>query len=142
MEINFHFQKLFTLKHRNRLKYFILFIFKSEKKKLSKLNIVFCSDSYLLKINHNFLNHNFFTDIITFDFTPIGEKAIEAEIYISVDRVKENAKIFKMSTRQEFHRVIFHGVLHLCGYTDKSKLQKVKMTQMEEVYLEKYYAST
>lgn len=142
MEINFHFQKAATLTQRIKLKAFICSMFKSEKKKLSNLNIVFCSDSYLLEINHNFLHHNFFTDIITFDFTPIGEKAIEAEIYISVDRVKENAKIFKISTRKEFHRVIFHGVLHLCGYTDKSKLQKVKMTQMEELYLEKYYAST
>ena len=142
MEINFHFQKAATLTQRIKLKAFICSMFKSEKKKLSNLNIVFCSDSYLLEINHNFLHHNFFTDIITFDFTPIAEKAIEAEIYISVDRVKENAKIFKISTRKEFHRVIFHGVLHLCGYRDKSKLQKVKMTQMEELYLEKYYAST
>lgn len=142
MKITFYFQKAYTLKQRKKLKHFIVSIFKSEKRTLSDLSFVFCSDSYLLEINNKFLHHNFFTDIITFDLTPIDKKAIEAEIYISVDRVRENSKIFKSSTEQEFHRVIFHGVLHLCGYTDKSKSQKLIMTQMEHLYLEKYVIFT
>ena len=138
MEITFHFQKAATLIQRKKLKVFIASIFKSEYKSLSSLSFVFCSDSYLLEINKNFLQHNFFTDIITFDLTPKGKKEIEAEIYISIERVKENAKTFKTSIQQELHRVIFHGVLHLCGYTDKSKLQKEKMTHKEDFYLISY----
>ena len=138
MEITFHFQKTVTLKLRKKLRLFITSIFKFEKKSLSNLSFVFCSDSYLLEINKNFLQHNFFTDIITFDLTPNGQKEIEAEIYISVDRVRENAKTFKTSTQQEIHRVIFHGVLHLCGYADKSVPQKAKMTQKENSNLKRY----
>ncbi|MEP6711632.1 MAG: rRNA maturation RNase YbeY [Ferruginibacter sp.] len=142
MEISFHFQKTATLEQRKKLKLFITSIFKSEKKTVSNLSFVFCSDAYLLEINRNFLQHNFFTDIITFDLSQKNQKEIVGEIYISVDRVRENAITFQTKIQQELQRVMFHGVLHLIGYADKSKPQKAKMTQRENLYLKKYAVST
>lgn len=138
MEINFHFQKDVTLTQRIKLKAFICFMFKSEKKTSSNLSFVFCSDNYLLDINRKFLKHNYYTDIITFNLSLKRDKEIQGEVYISVDRVRENAKIFNNTINQELHRVIFHGILHLCGYGDKTKRQKLKMTQMENFYLNLY----
>jgi len=90
----------------------------------------------LLEINQQFLNHDFYTDIITFD---LSEKdSTQAEIYISIDRVKDNAKSLGTSFKSEIHRVIFHGALHLCGYKDKPGVEQVKMRQKEEFYLSKY----
>ena len=110
-----------------------------EGKIIESLIYVFCSDKYLLKINQTFLNHNYYTDILTFDLSKTS-KIIEGEIYISVDRVKENSKELKININLEFLRVIFHGVLHLCGYTDKTKLQKQKMRKKEDEYL-LYYST-
>ena len=138
MEINFHFQKAATLTQRIKLKAFICSIFKSEKKISSNLSFVFCSDNYLLDINRTFLKHNYYTDIITFNLSLKHDKEIQGEVYISVDRVRENAKIFNNTINQELHRVIFHGILHLCGYGDKTKRQKLKMTQKENFYLNLY----
>ena len=118
------------------LKTFIESIFKKEKRKLSSIIYVFCSDKRLLEINRQFLNHDFYTDIITFDLS--GPGSIEAEIYISVDRVKGNAKNIGTSFKSELRRVIFHGVLHLCGYRDKTKAEKTEMRKKEEFYLSKY----
>ncbi len=138
MEINFHFQKDITLTQRRKLKAFICSMFKSEKKTSSNLSFVFCSDNYLLDINRTFLKHNYYTDIITFNLSLKRDKEIRGEVYISVDRVRENAKIFNNTINQELHRVIFHGILHLCGYGDKTKRQKLKMTQKENFYLNLY----
>ncbi len=90
-----------------------------------------------MEINKHFLNLNYYTDIITFDLS--DPDYIFAEIYISIDRVKDNAKIFNTSFKSELHRVIFHGVLHLCGYKDKSKPEKEKMRAKEDFYLTNYY---
>ena len=92
-------------------------IFKKEDRPLDRLDLIFCSDAYLLQINQDFLGHSDLTDIITFDLS--DEQDSSAEIYISVDRVRENAKTFGVSVENELHRVIFHGILHLCGYKDK-----------------------
>ncbi len=138
MEISFHFQKDVTLTQRIKLKAFICSMFKSEKKASSNLSFVFCSDNYLLDINRTFLKHNYYTDIITFNLSLKPDKEIQGEIYISVDRVRENAKIFNNTINQELHRVIFHGILHLCGYGDRTKRQKLKMNQMENFYLNLY----
>lgn len=109
--------------------------FKSEgiEKKI-ELNIVFCTDEELLEINKKFLNHDFYTDIITF---PIEEtdKQLEAEMYISIDRVKDNSIIEGVDFLNELHRVIIHGVLHLCGYKDKSHFAKQLMRVKESDYL-------
>ena len=138
MVINFHFQKAASLTQRIKLKAFICSMFKSEKKISSNLSFVFCSDNYLLDINRTFLKHNYYTDIITFNLSLKRDKEIRGEVYISVDRVRENAKIFNNTITLELHRVIFHGILHLCGYEDKTKQQKFKMTQKENFYLNLY----
>jgi len=136
--ISFNFLKPITLKERNRLKNHIKSIFKNEGKSLNSLSIIFCSDKYVLNINKEFLKHNYYTDIITFDFST-NNKLIDAEIYISIERVKENAKTFNSSIKTELHRVIFHGVLHLCGYKDKSHSQKKTMRQKENQSLKNYF---
>ena len=106
-----------------RLKAFIERSVKKDSGKKLKLNYVFCSDDFLLGINRKFLKHDFYTDIITFPLSE-DDTEIEAEIYISVDRVKENAAKLKVDFKEELRRVIFHGVLHLMGYNDKSKTQE------------------
>lgn len=106
----------------------------NEKHQLIELNFIFCSDDYLLKINQQYLDHDTYTDIITFDNgDTTGE--IYGDIFISIDRVKENAKSFKTTLTNELHRVIIHGTLHLLGYKDKSKAEKDLMTKKEDFYL-------
>mgnify|MGYP003348178841 FL=1 len=138
MKVSFNYNTKLSLVNRTGLKAFIKTIIKLENKKAKSLNFVFCSDKYLLQINKAFLNHNYFTDIITFDLSD-SKKEISGEIYISVDRVKDNARIYNTSIKKEVHRVIFHGVLHLCGYGDKTKPQKKTMTNRENHYLAKYF---
>ncbi len=139
-KIRFHFlQDGFSLTERSSLKSFIETLFKRERKKLQELNYIFCSDEYLLEINKLYLKHDFYTDIITFGLSEPDE-AINAEIYISVDRVRENAGHFKTTLKKEMHRVIFHGALHLCGYRDKKKEEEVLMRKMEDKYLALYFS--
>src|ERR1700749_3604704 len=119
MAIHFFFQKpVASLKQRNQLKRFLLTIFKKEKHSLNSLTYIFCSDDELLEINRQFLKHDYFTDIITFNLAP-KNAPIEGEVYISIDRVKDNALLLGTNIKEELHRVIFHGALHLCGYKDK-----------------------
>lgn len=127
-----------TLQHKLLLKKFIANLFKNEKTALSSLTYIFCSDDYLLQVNRSFLKHDFYTDVITFNFNE-PKKPIEGEVYISVDRVKENAKDLKTSFKKELHRVIFHAALHLCGYKDKIKQDIILMRSKEDEYLEKYF---
>ncbi len=138
MTVNFYFEQPVTLKERGRLKLFIGSVFKAEKKKARDITYVFCSDEYLLNMNRQFLKHDYYTDIITFDLGDSKTDPIIAEIYISYDRVKENARMLAVPINQELHRVIIHGVLHLCGYKDKSPLQKKLMRSKENLYLGKY----
>ena len=125
-----------NLANRTRLKKYIGSISKKEGKKLKSLNCIFCSDKDLLDLNRKYLEHNFYTDIITFDLSGTG--AVQAEIYISIDRVRENARKLDVSFKSELHRVIFHGVLHLCGYKDKTKAEKKNIRSKEDHYLNKY----
>jgi probable rRNA maturation factor len=137
-KVYFFFQGVnVSLANRSQLKNFIHSIFRKEGKKLDSLNYIFCTDKALLEINRQFLAHNFYTDIITFDLSE--KKAIKAEIYISVDRVRENALQIGVSFKSELHRVIFHGVLHLCGYKDKNKKQKLVIRAKEDFYLTRYF---
>ncbi len=112
---------------------FISEIFFLEGRQLKVLNYIFCSDNYLLLINKSFLNHDFFTDVISFDLS--GGEEIVGEIYISIDRVKENATSHFETVEAELLRVIFHGALHLCGYKDKKKSEITIMRQKEDYYL-------
>ena len=140
MAIRFFFQEAhITLAERNKLKSFIEILFKKEKKNLSSLNYVFCLDKYLLDINRRFLQHDYYTDIITFDLSDQPNR-IMGEVYISVDRVRDNAKKIHTSIKEELHRVIFHGALHLCGYNDKTIQDKKTMTSTENKYLEMYFS--
>lgn len=119
---------------KTALKDFIQSIFKKEKRSLSSITYVFCSDAFLLQMNHDFLQHDYYTDIITFGLSEKGEP-IEAEVYISLDRVRDNAKNLGHSFRNETLRVIFHGALHLCGYADKMKSEISLMRDKEDQYL-------
>ncbi|MFM6925295.1 MAG: rRNA maturation RNase YbeY [Ferruginibacter sp.] len=127
-----------VLKDRTRLKLFIEKLFKLEKKKLANLSYIFCSDEHLLGINKDFLKHDFYTDVITFDLSSTNIET-EGEVYLSVDRIKDNAKQLGVSFTEELHRVIFHGALHLCGYKDKNKADSYVMRSMEEKYLQLYF---
>ena len=138
MEINFHFQKSVTLQNRRALKDFLRLIPSREKTSINQLNIIFCSDNYLLRINKEYLNHNYFTDVITFELKDYN-KQITGEVYISVDSIKKNANLFNTSVLNELHRVIFHGVLHLCGYKDKTPKDSLLMKSMEDKYLKLYF---
>ena len=130
----FSWAKMPVLAKRKELKSFIEFLFNSEKKELLSLTYIFCSDDQLLKINQDFLKHDFYTDIITFDMSSSGAN-MEGEIYISVDRVKDNSLLYITEYNNELHRVIFHGALHLCGYKDKTAQQKILMRELEDKYL-------
>jgi probable rRNA maturation factor len=127
-----------SLRERLRLKVFLVALFKREKADLGELQYVFCSDTYLLDINRQFLDHDYYTDIITFDLSEPNQP-INAEIYISVDRVRDNAREFNSSVQKELHRVIFHGALHLCGYEDKTRKDELEMRKMEDKYLNLYF---
>jgi probable rRNA maturation factor len=140
MTIQFFFlQHNISLTKRTALKQFIHTIFKKEKKSLANLTYIFCSDDYLLEINKNHLQHNYYTDIITFDLSDASGK-ISGEIYISIDRVKDNANTLAVTIKEELHRVIFHGALHLCGYKDKSIRHAKEMRLAEEKFLSLYFS--
>jgi len=125
---------IFTLKQKSEIRNWILTTVKNESYRLKELNYIFCSDEYLLGINQQYLNHDTYTDIITFD-TSEEERVVVGDIFISIDRIRENADKFKSAGRDELHRVMIHGVLHLLGYTDKGKKEKAQMTDKENQYL-------
>ena len=128
----------FTLKDRNRLKSFLHLLCRKEKHQLEEIRIIFCDRKEIREINNKFLKHNYDTDIISFPFSE-KNKPIEAELYICIPRIKEQAKEWNCSFKEELHRVIFHGVLHLCGYNDKTPTEKLKMREKENHYLKEYF---
>jgi len=129
-----------SLKNRTILKRFIETIFVKEQKNLKSVNYIFCSDNELLRLNQLYLGHNYYTDIITFDLSENGN-SISGEVYISVSRVKENARKIRTTITSELHRVIFHGALHLCGYKDKLPEELAEMRKAEDQYLKQYFMS-
>lgn len=127
----------FTLKEKQKVRQWIGATIKAEGfRRVGELSFVLCSDAYLLEINRQYLDHDTFTDIVTFDSSE-DEGVIAGDIFISVERTMENAKKFNVSERDELHRVIIHGILHLCGYYDKKKEDKTLMTEKEDYYLAK-----
>ncbi|MBK7312064.1 MAG: rRNA maturation RNase YbeY [Sphingobacteriaceae bacterium] len=136
MAISFTSQyKTFKLSKSTSIKKWIETIIKKEKRRAGEIHYVFVSDEDLLKMNKKFLNHNTYTDIITFDYCE--DKTINGDIFISIDRVAENTAKFKTEFTDELHRVLIHGVLHLCGYKDKTKKDATLMRKMEENSLSK-----
>lgn len=138
-KVSFNYtDRTLPLKQKRQIKNFISDIFLMENKILEKLTYIFCSDNYLLNINKKFLFHNTYTDIITFDLSD-SKKIIKGEIYISVDRVKENTIRYNTTFTDEFLRVIFHGALHLCGFQDKKDSEKQLMRKKEDFYLKTFH---
>lgn len=138
-QIQFFFLEPFSfLKERKRLKSFLIKV-AAKNRSIKSLNIIFCDDEYLLSINRQFLQHDYYTDIITFDLSPSRKAPIEAELYISIDRVKENATLIGDPYYKELHRVIFHGLLHLMGHGDKTKKDKEVMRNLENKLISRYF---
>lgn len=127
----------YTIKQKRRIVRWIREIAQKHQKTVGEISIVFVSDEYLLKINNQYLNHNYFTDIITFDYS--SENNIEGDIFISIDTVKLNSKEFSASFNEEILRVIIHGVLHLIGFKDKKPKEKDEMTINENLALELFF---
>ena len=126
----------FSLKEKLKHKAWLNEVAKQEGKRILELTYVFCSDDYLLQINQEYLNHDTLTDIVTFDNSE-DPKRIEGDIFISIDRVKENGE--KLGTKEtELKRVMVHGLLHLLGYKDKKKEDKATMTKKEDFYIKQY----
>ncbi len=124
----------FDIENPDTISGWIESVIQAEQKKLIQLNFIFCSDTYLHQINLEYLDHDTFTDIITFPYS--DPPKIHGDIFISIDRITENADQFKTSFSDELHRVIIHGVLHLCGYGDKLPEEKTLMTQKENEALQ------
>jgi rRNA maturation RNase YbeY len=126
----------FRLASQKRISLWLLAVISSEEKVLKEVSFNFCNDQELLKVNQEFLSHDNLTDIITFDYSdPSG---IMGEVLISTERVKDNALDFDQLFDVELRRVMVHGILHLCGYKDKSDDEKILMTKKEDFYLSRY----
>ncbi|WP_294200597.1 rRNA maturation RNase YbeY [uncultured Chryseobacterium sp.] len=108
----------------------------SEEKKLGEINYIFCDDEYLLKVNQDYLQHDYYTDIITFDY--VKGKTISGEIFVSLQRISDNASSLSRDYEEELRRVLAHGILHLCGYKDKTEEEEKQMREKEDHYLAKY----
>ena len=133
--ISFNYETEFSLNNETHFSSWISKTISEEDCKEGEINYIFCSDDYLLKLNLDFLKHDTLTDIISFDYS-VG-KELHGDIYISVERVKENAKDFNETFTDEIARVIIHGVLHFCGYKDKTNDEEKLMRFMENYYLSK-----
>ena len=136
IQFNYADRKL-AITGKTAIKAFLVTLFKKEKKSLESIDYIFCSDEHLLQINRDFLQHDYYTDIITFDLSNPGTGVI-SEVYISVDRVKDNAVIHGSSFKKEMLRVLFHGALHLCGYKDKKPKDITIMREKEDYYIKAY----
>jgi probable rRNA maturation factor len=134
-EIQFHVElEAFELDQAENIKLWLSGIGKSENKVLGNINYIFCSDEYLLQLNKQFLGHDYYTDILSF---PQKSDPIEGDIFISIDRVRENAESFETSFQLELYRVISHGLLHFMGYEDHEEEDKILMRSKENLYLSK-----
>jgi len=136
MSLNFvSLKKNFHFTEQKKIKKWLSSVIISKEKYISDINIIFCTDKYLLDLNINYLNHNTLTDIITFDYS--FDEDVSGDLYISIDRIKYNAEKFGVSFNSELNRVMVHGILHLCGYHDKSKSESKLMKYQENKQLKK-----
>ena len=132
--ISFNYETDFKLSNEDQIESWIESIIISENYKVGELNFIFCDDNYLHKLNVEFLKHDTLTDIISFDYK-VGKK-LHGDVYISIERVVDNAKDFKVNFQEELQRVIIHGILHFCGYKDKTKKDALLMRTKENEALE------
>jgi rRNA maturation RNase YbeY len=129
-----------SLLHKRKFKDFIINIFRHENRRLERVDIIFCADAYLLDLNKKFLNHNYYTDTLTFVLSKANEPLL-GEVYISIDRIKANSINFSDTYQNELARVVIHGCLHLCGYADKPKKEALLMITRQEKYLTNWFVS-
>jgi rRNA maturation RNase YbeY len=139
MKVSFHYDiERFRLRDSKLIKKVISRIVSDAGLKCGKADVIMTSDRKVYEINREFLGHDYYTDIITFNYNQ--GKTINGELYISIERVKENAVVYSVPLNSEIRRVIFHGFLHLCGYDDRTEAQRRKMSELEEMYLALSYA--
>lgn len=131
--IQFFFENIAPIEIDSRTTEWLGELINHEGKKLGKINYIFLSDEGLLKVNQDFLNHDYYTDVITFDY--VKGKTISADIYVSLPRISENAMTLSKDFTSELNRVLAHGILHLCGYKDKTDEQQMEMRNKEDFYL-------
>ena len=134
--ISFNYEVAFKLNSEEDVSKWISSVIQTENFKEGNINYVFCDDEYLLKLNIEFLNHDTFTDIISFDYS-VG-KELHGDVFISIERVKENAKNFNVEFAEELNRVLVHGILHYCGFKDKTEDDALLMRNKENDYLERF----
>ncbi len=138
MAIRFHTEDVkYSWKNKRKLYGWINDSAKAENRFTGAINVILCSDDYLLNMNRQFLEHDYYTDIITFDYSE--DEVISGDLYISLDRVCDNAIKNEVSTNYELYRVVIHGIMHLCGYKDKTKSDSVLMRKKEDLYLSKLH---
>ncbi|MDR6299798.1 rRNA maturation RNase YbeY [Mesonia maritima] len=135
--INFFSEINFKLPNSKDYEIWLQSVLESEKKRIGELNYIFCDDEYLHEINLKYLNHDTYTDIISFDYSEVDK--ISGDIFISIERVKENAEKFQVNFNTELQRVIVHGVLHFIGYKDHTNEEKKKMRTKEEEKIEMFH---
>jgi rRNA maturation RNase YbeY len=132
--VSFHSEQTdYSISNENQISDWLVSVCKKEGKTLAEISIILCSDDYLLEVNRKHLNHDYYTDVITFDYSESPH--VSGDIFISIDRVQENAGSFGVEMVDELHRIIVHGTLHLLGYTDKTSSSKEEMTSKEDFYL-------
>lgn len=132
-----HLVRKFQFSNRNQLKSFLKTQIAVAGKDINAINFIFCTDVELLKVNRQYLNHDTYTDIVTFELSS-GSQPLLSDIYISVERVRDNARTYHISFQSELHRVIFHGILHLIGFNDKTKKQAAQMRLKENEWIDMY----
>jgi len=135
--INFNYETDFELSNEKAIQEWLSNVIVSEGKKEGEINYIFCDDDYLLEINQQYLDHDTLTDIISFDYS-VG-KELHGDVFISVERVRENATDFGVSFEEELLRVLSHGVLHYCGYKDKTESDEMVMRQKEEEKMKMFH---
>lgn len=135
--IDFNYETEFTLENEDAISNWISNVIQSENKKEGDVNYIFCDDEYLLQINQEHLQHDYYTDIISFDYT-VGNE-INGDMFISIDRVKDNAIEYNVSFEEELRRVLAHGILHYCGYKDKSEAEELLMRSKEDEKLAMFH---
>ena len=134
--INYFFENIDPKKIDSNISIWLEDLILSENKKLGDINYIFCDDEYLLKVNQDYLDHDYYTDIITFDY--VKGKTISGDIFVSLPRILDNASTLSQDSEKEFRRVLAHGILHLCGYKDKTEEEESTMRQKEDFYINRY----
>lgn len=131
--IQFFFENINEISIDSNIKLWLENLIISENKKIGEINYIFCDDEYLLKVNQDYLQHDYYTDIITFDY--VKGKTISGDIFVSLPRISDNALNLYKNFEEEFRRVLAHGILHLCGYKDKTSEEQTEMRNKEDFYL-------